>query len=423
MSKVQVVIGAFFGDEGKGKIVDFLMNEAQVGVRCTGGNNAGHTVEANGKKFAFHIMPSGIVNEKCMAIIGNGVVIDPRVLVKEIKNLEEQDIPVRGRLYISDKAHVIFPYHISMDRLLEKLRGPNKIGTTHRGIGPAYCDKFERTGLRMCDLVSNDFPLLLKKNVAKKNQLFKLHGEELSNYNEILNEYMDCANYLTDFVKDTVSIIHKAIDNGSNIVCEGAQATLIDIDHGTYPYVTSSNTTIGGICSGSGIGATYIDEVYGVFKAYSSRVGEGPYLTEDHSKVGDLIRELGHEYGTTTGRPRRCGWLDIPALRYAARLNGFTGLAINHLDTVGKLNIIKLCVGYKDTYGNLLSQYTSSLRKLNGYTPVYEKFEGNFDVSKATSYRELPEPAKIFLTRISDLVGVPIKFIGTGPSRENLIVL
>ena len=418
---VNVVLGTFYGDEGKGKIIDFLSEKAQYSVRCTGGNNAGHTINVDGKKFAFHLVPSGILNKGCKAVIGNGVVVDPKVLIGELENIKDNGYDI-SNLYISDKAQVIFPYHVEMDGLLEDIR-ENKIGTTKKGIGPAYCDKFERSGIRMEDLISDRFESLLKDNIKSKNAIFKLYGYEEMDFDKILEEYKGYAEYLRPFICDTVSLLHEAIDNKETILCEGAQATLLDIDFGSYPFVTSSNPTIGGICTGSGIGAKYIDEVYGVLKAYSSRVGEGPYITEQDNEIGDTIRELGHEYGSTTNRPRRCGWLDLVALKYSVMLNGITGLAINHLDTIGKLPKFKVCVAYEHD-GVTDMKFTTNPDYTRNCKPVYEEFEGNFgDISNIKTREELPEKAKKYLDRIEELVGVPIKFIGTGPGRDDMIIV
>lgn len=421
MNKVDVVLGSFFGDEGKGKIIDYLSQKADISVRCTGGNNAGHSIEINGKKFAFHLIPSGILNERTLAVIGNGVVVDPRVLIEEITNLKENGYNAEN-LRISDKAHVIFPYHVEMDRLQEELRGAQKIGTTCRGIGPVYCDKYERTGIRMGDLVNKRFEAQLRKNIEKKNKIFESYGHKTVDVDEMIKEYNKYAEILKPYVVDTVSLLHRALEEDKKILCEGAQATLLDIDFGNYPFVTSSNPTIGGICTGTGIGARYIGEVYGVLKAYSSKVGEGPYITEQDNEIGNKIRELGHEYGTTTKRPRRCGWLDLVALKYAVMLNGITGLAINHVDTVGKLDEIKLCVGYKKD-GEVTMQYSTDLDDIAKCEPIYETFEGNFgDISNIKTRGELPENAKKYLDRIEEIVKVPIKFIGTGAGRDSMIV-
>lgn len=420
MKNVDVVLGTFYGDEGKGKIIDYLSTKADYTVRCTGGNNAGHTINVNGKKYAFHLIPSGILNKNTKAIIGNGVVIDPKVLIEEINNLEDEGIST-SNLYISDKAHIIMPYHIKMDELQEELRN-NKIGTTKRGIGPAYCDKFERCGIRVMDFISDRFATIARENIERKNEILKLYGKETLNADKIIAEYIELSKKLKPYVTDTVYMIHKAIEQDKKIVCEGAQATLLDIDFGSYPFVTSSNSSIGGICTGSGIGAKYIGNVYGVLKGYSSRVGEGPYITEQANEIGDLIRELGHEYGTTTKRPRRCGWLDAVALKYAVILNGITALAINHVDTIGKMDKIKLCVAYKKG-NNIDMKFSCDEEYLQDIEPVYEEFEGNFgDISNIKRREDLPENAKKYLNRIEELVGVPIKFIGTGAGRDNMII-
>lgn len=421
MSKVNVVLGSFYGDEGKGKIIDYLSQNADISVRCTGGNNAGHSIEIEGKKFAFHLIPSGILNSGTIAVIGNGVVVDPKVLIEEMKNIEANGYSVEN-LRISDKAHVIFPYHVQMDKLQEELRKEDKIGTTARGIGPVYCDKFERCGIRMGDLVNKRFEKQLRKNIENKNEIFNLYHYEQIDADKVVKEYNEYAEILKKYVVDTITLLHNAIEEDKKILCEGAQATLLDIDFGSYPYVTSSNPTIGGVCTGTGIGAKYIGEVYGVLKAYSSRVGEGPYVTEQKNEIGDQIRELGHEYGTTTKRPRRCGWLDLVALKYAAMVNGLTGLAINHVDTIGKLDKIKLCVGYKKE-GKITTDFSLDSEYLADCEPVYEEFEGNFgDISHCKTREELPEKAKIYLNRVEQIVKVPIKFIGTGAGRESMIV-
>ena len=422
MSKVDVVLGAFYGDEGKGKIIDYLSGNADVSVRCTGGNNAGHTVNVDGVRYAFHLIPSGILNKGTIAVIGNGVVIDPKVLIEEIETLKSLGHSV-DNLYISDLAHVIMPYHIEMDKLLELNRGNGKIGTTARGIGPAYCDKYERSGIRIRELISSDFREIASRNIDNKNKIFECYNYPTLDKEEIIKSYEEYAKYLKPYVKNTVLFLHDAIKNGKKVLCEGAQATLLDIDFGSYPYVTSSNPSIGGICTGSGISAKDIGEVYGVIKAYSSRVGAGPYITEQVNEIGDTIRELGHEYGTTTKRPRRCGWLDLVALKYAVALNGITSLAVNHLDTVGKLDKIKLCVAYNHK-GDINMDFSTDIHYLEDCEAVYEEFDGNFgDISNVKSKEDLPEKARKYIERIEEVVGVPVKFIGTGAGRENMIVV
>ena len=420
-SKVDVVLGSFYGDEGKGKIIDYLGSKADIAVRCSGGNNAGHTIEVDGVKFAFHLIPSGILNKGTIAVIGNGVVVDPKVLIEEMENLKEHGYSA-DNLRISDKAHIILPYHVEMDKLLEENRGSNKIGTTARGIGPAYCDKYERCGIRAEDLISDRFEELLTININNKNKIFEMYGHETVDLEKTLADYKEYAKILKPYITDTVTLIHNALDEGKKVICEGAQATLLDIDFGSYPFVTSSNPSIGGVCTGSGVGARDIGEVYGVLKAYSSRVGAGPYVTEQNNEIGDTIRELGHEYGTTTKRPRRCGWLDLVALKYAVRLNGITGLAVNHVDTIGKLDNIKLCVAY-NCNGKETTDFSTNVDFLNNSYAVYEDFDGNFgDISNCKSFEELPDNAKKYLRRIEEFTGVPVKFIGTGAGREDMIV-
>lgn len=422
MGKVDIVLGTFYGDEGKGRIVDYLAQKADIVVRCTGGNNAGHTIEVDGVKYAFHLIPSGILYPNVKSVIGNGVVIDPKVLIEEIDTLKSRDVSV-DNLYISDLAHIIFPYHIEMDKMQEENRGASKIGTTARGIGPAYCDKYERSGIRVRDLLGTHFEELIKINVENKNRIFKAFGHEPVDIDKIIETYKEYANILRPYVTDTVTMLHEALENGKKIICEGAQAALLDIDFGSYPCVTSSNPTEGGILVGSGLNHQNIGQVYGVLKAHSSRVGAGPYVTEQINEIGDTIREYGHEYGTTTGRPRRCGWLDLVALLYTVRIDGITALAINHLDTIGKLDKIELCVGYKYR-GETTKRFSTDIDYLNECEPVYEEFEGNFgDISKIKSREALPLNAKRYLDRIEEFTKTSIKFIGVGPGREDMIIV
>ena len=421
MSKIDIVLGTFFGDEGKGKIIDYLATKANVTVRCSGGNNAGHTIQVNGKKYAFHLAPSGILTPGTLAVIGNGVVIDPRVLIEELEVLRGDGYSIEN-LRISDKASVIMPYHIEMDKMLEAQRAPgDKIGTTARGIGPCYCDKYERCAIRMEDLIGDTFEEKVRKNVRNKNIIFKAYGWQEVDADAIIAEYLPLADYLRRFVCDTINLLHDCLEKDMSMLCEGAQATLLDIDFGSYPFVTSSSPSVGGVCTGTGLSAHDIGEVYGVMKAYSSRVGDGPYITEQNNEIGDTIRELGHEYGATTKRPRRCGWLDIVALNYAVKVNGITGLAINHLDTIGKLPSFKLCVAY-DLNGERITNYSTNAKFQESCKPIYEEFEGDFDIAGAKSFEELPEKAKVYLKRIEELTGVPVKFIGVGAGREELIV-
>ncbi|MEE1305900.1 MAG: adenylosuccinate synthase [Agathobacter sp.] len=427
MSKVDVVIGCFYGDEGKGKVIDYLATGADLAVRATGGDNAGHTIKVDGVKYAMHLIPSGILSGHTVGVIGNGVVLNPEVLLVEINNLKEHGYDVDNNLKISDKAHVIFPYHRKLDLALEKARKANKIGTTGKGIGPSYCDKFERCGIRMEDLYAPDFKEKLAAMTESRLALLKHYDPENDysseiNFDEIYSTYTDYANQLKPYVCDTITYIHKALEEDKKVVVEGAQATLLDIDFGSYPFVTSSNPTIGGIITGTGLSATDIGNVYGVIKAYSSRVGEGPYVTELLDETGDRIRELGHEYGTTTGRPRRCGWLDLVTLKYAKRINGLTALSVNHLDTIGNFDKIKVCVAY-DVDGVETEDFTTNLNVLNNAKPVYKELDGGWGpISDCKTFDELPENAKKYIEFIEEYIGVPAKFIGTGADREAMIV-
>lgn len=420
---VRVVVGTQWGDEGKGKYIDMLAEQSDFIVRFSGGNNAGHTIVANGVKYALHLIPSGILHTNKTCIIGNGVVIDPAVLLKEMKDLNDRGVTT-DHLLISDRAHLIMPYHKELDELQEQFRGNNSIGTTKRGIGPCYADKIERCGIRMCDFIDKEeFTKKVKSNLELKNLIIeRVYGGKPFDAESIIEEYLGYAEQLKSYITDTTSILGKAIDEGKNILFEGAQANFLDIDFGTYPYVTSSNPISGGVCTGSGIGPAYVNEVYGVLKAYTSRVGAGPFPTEQQNEIGDTIRELGWEYGTTTGRPRRCGWLDTVMIRYAAKINSLTSLAINHVDTIGKLEKIKLCVAYKKD-GELINYFPASLNELAKCEPVYEEFDPwNEDISNVKSYDNLPDNAKKYLGRIEELVGVKIGLIGVGKDREQIIV-
>lgn len=427
MSKVNVVLGCFYGDEGKGKIIDYLAEHADIAIRATGGDNAGHTIVVDGVKYAMHLIPSGILSGNTVGVIGNGVVINPKVLLDEINNLKSHGYDVNNSLKISDKAHIILPYHPLLDVALESKR-LNKIGTTGKGIGPGYCDKFERCGLRMEALYKEDFKERLEELVNIKRELlefYELDTEKITSVLDIESVYDDFMSYameLKPYVCDTITYLHTALCADKEIVAEGAQATLLDIDFGSYPFVTSSNPTIGGIITGSGISHRDIGDVYGVIKAYSSRVGEGPYVTELSGDIGNKIRELGHEYGTTTGRPRRCGWLDLPALMYAKKINGLTHLAINHLDTIGKLNEVKVCTSYL-VDGTECHDFNTNIESLKKSKPVYKQFNGNFgDISKCRDYQKLPENAKKYISFIENYTGLPVKFIGVGPGREAMII-
>ncbi len=420
----KVVVGTQWGDEGKGKYIDMLAANCDVIVRFSGGNNAGHTIVANGVKHALHLIPSGILHQGKTCIIGNGVVVDPEVLIAEMKDLTDKGIST-DKLLISDRAHLIMPYHKVLDELQESFRGNNSLGTTKRGIGPAYADKTERCGIRVCDFINEKvFTDKVRENLKIKNLIIeKVYGGEALDEEKIISEYLQYAQILKSHITDTNLVLMNALQDNKNILFEGAQATFLDLDFGTYPYVTSSNPISGGVCTGAGIGPTYINEVYGVLKAYTSRVGAGPFPTEQNNETGDKIRELGFEYGTTTGRPRRCGWLDTVMIRYSARINGLTGLAINHVDTIGKFDKISLCVAYKKD-GSLITHFPASLEELAKCEPVYEEFNGwNEDISEVRNYNDLPQNAKIYLNRIEELVGVRVALIGVGKEREQTIVV
>ena len=428
MSKVDVVIGCFYGDEGKGKVIDYLATNADIAVRATGGDNAGHTIEANGVKYAMRLIPSGILSGHTIGVIGNGVVMNPEVLLGEIANLKAHGYDIDNHLKISDKTHVILPYHPMLDRALEKARKASKIGTTCRGIGPTYCDKYERAGLRVEDLYADNFKSHLEELVESRKALLKFYDpedttiDEKLNFENVYKTYSEYAEQLKPFVCDTVTYLHKALEEDKKVIVEGAQATLLDIDFGSYPYVTSSNPTIGGIITGTGLSASDIGNVYGIIKAYSSRVGEGPFVTELLDETGDKIRDLGHEYGTVSGRPRRCGWLDLVTLKYAKRLNGLTGISVNHLDTIGKFDKIKVCVAY-DHNGVETEDFSTNLKFLQSCKPVYKEFDGNFgDLSGCKTFEDLPENAKAYINFIEEYTKTPVKFIGTGAGREAMIV-
>lgn len=428
MSKVDVVLGCFYGDEGKGKVIDYLAADADIAVRATGGDNAGHTIKVDGVKYAMHLIPSGILSGHTIGVIGNGVVLNPEVLMEEIANLKDHGYDVEHHLKISEKAHIILPYHRMIDVALEKARAASKIGTTGKGIGPAYCDKYERCGLRAEDLYASNFEEKLRELLEAKKALLKFYDpadtsiDEALDYDKVLKLYREYAEALRPYVCDTITYLHKALENDKKVVVEGAQATLLDIDFGSYPFVTSSNPTIGGIITGTGLSANDIGNVYGVIKAYSSRVGAGPYVTELLDETGDRIRDLGHEYGTTTGRPRRCGWLDLVTLKYAKRINGLTALSVNHLDTIGKFDKIKVCVAY-DVDGNITEDFSTNLEVLASAKPVYKEFDGNFgNLDSCESFEDLPENAKAYIRFIEEYIGTPVKFIGTGADREAMLV-
>lgn len=416
-----IVLGAQWGDEGKGKMTDYLAEEANVVVRFQGGNNAGHTVVVGDKEYKLHLIPSGILYEDKLNVIGNGVVVDPKALFEEIDYLEGVGVKVTPeKLIISDRAQLIMPYHKVLDKLKEQARGKNDIGTTGKGIGPCYTDKFERCGIRVCDLMHEDvFTEKLKENIEMKNAyITKVLGGEPVSFDEILKEYLDFAKKLRPFVQDTSVRVYNDIKADKTVLFEGAQGMLLDIDYGTYPYVTSSNTTAGGVANGVGIGPNMITNAVGITKAYTTRVGKGPFPTELLDETGDWIREKGHEYGVTTGRSRRCGWLDLVIVKTACRVSGLTSLAVTKIDTLAGLDKLKVCVGYKFN-GEVIDYFPASLEDLAKCEPIYEEFEGwGEEVANARSYDELPENAKKYLKRIEEFTDTKISIVSVGPKRD-----
>lgn len=416
-----IVLGAQWGDEGKGKMTDYLAEEADVVVRFQGGNNAGHTVEVGDRQYKLHLIPSGILYDNKLNVIGNGVVVDPKALFEEIGYLEKEGVKVTPeKLIISDRAHLIMPYHRVLDVLKEKARGKNDIGTTGKGIGPCYTDKFERCGIRVCDLLHEDvFEENLRENIKMKNEyITKVLGGEALDVEEILAQYKQYAEKIRPFVKDTSVKVYDSIKEDKTVLFEGAQGMLLDIDHGTYPYVTSSNTTAGGVSNGIGVGPNMITNAVGITKAYTTRVGKGPFPTELENETGEWIRTKGHEYGVTTGRSRRCGWLDLVIVKSAVRVSGLTSLAVTKIDTLAGLDKLKVCVGYKFN-GEIIDYFPASLEDLAKCEPVYEEFDGWDDsVADARSYDEIPENAKKYLERISEFTGTRISIVSVGPKRD-----
>ncbi len=417
-----VIIGAQWGDEGKGKITDYLTNKADVVVRYQGGNNAGHTVIANDVTYKLHLIPSGIVQNK-PSIVGTGVALDPVWLAEEMRILKTQGLCF-DNLMIDKRTHLIMPYHRLLDELNEKSLGEKEIGTTKRGVGPCYTDKTKRIGIRVCDLMNKDiFAEKLKENITKVNvEIKEIYGAQPLDYQTIYDEYIALAEVMRPYVQDTTVMIYDYIKTGKKVLFEGAQGTLLDIDFGTYPYVTSSHPTSAGVCIGAGVGPTAIDDVLGIAKAYTTRVGRGPFPTELNDETGEYLRQKGFEFGTTTGRPRRCGWLDMVILRYAVRVNGLTGIALTKLDTLTGLKTIKICTGYR-CEGELINDFPPELDILEKCEPVYEEFEGwEEDITHAASVNELCENAKKYIKRIEELCAVPIDLISVGPDREQTIV-
>ncbi|MBO0575356.1 adenylosuccinate synthase [Clostridium botulinum] len=421
-----IVLGAQWGDEGKGKMTDYLAENADVVVRFQGGNNAGHTVVVGEKEYKLHLIPSGILYNDKLNVIGNGVVLDPKALFEEISYLESLGVDITpDRLIISDRAHVIMPYHRVLDGIKERVRGNKDIGTTGKGIGPSYTDKMERSGIRVCDLIHKEvFEENLKDTLEIKNKIItEVFGGEALDYNEVYNEYLGYAEKLRPFVKDISVIVNKKIKEGKEVLFEGAQGTLLDIDYGTYPYVTSSSTIAGGVCIGAGVGPTAITNAVGIAKAYTTRVGKGPFPTELLDKTGDWIREKGHEFGVTTGRARRCGWLDLVILKTSARVSGLTSFAVTKIDTLAGLDTLKVCTGYI-LNGEIIDYVPASLEDLAKCEPIYEEFEGWDDsIANARCYEDLPKNAVKYLKKIEDFTETKVSIVSVGPKRDQTMMI
>ncbi len=418
-----VIVGSQWGDEGKGKVIDYLASEADVVVRGQGGNNAGHTVVVDDKKYALHLIPSGILNEKSVNVIGNGVVFDPAGFLQEIENLEKQGVNT-STIKISERAHVVFPYHKEIDRLAELARGKEKIGTTIKGIGPTYMDKVERSGIRICDLVNEEvFEAKARFQIETKNKLItEIYGAEALDADKIIADYKVYADKIRHFVTDTSVIVHEAVKAGKKVLLEGAQGTLLDIDFGTYPYVTSSHPISGGFAIGSGIGPNMIEEVIGITKAYTTRVGKGPFVTELENETGERIRVAGNEFGTTTQRPRRCGWLDLVIVKFAARINGMTCMSLMLLDVLSGFDKLKICTGYKykDT---VIEHFPADLNIMEKCEPIYIELDGwQEDITACETYESLPENARKYIETIEEIVEIPVKIVSVGPKRSQTII-
>ena len=418
-----ILVGAQWGDEGKGKIIDVLTETANLVVRSQGGSNAGHTVWVGSEKYVLHLIPSGILRRGKQCIIGNGVVIDPVSLVFELDGLRRRKVNVKGRLHISDKAHMVMPYHHEIDACAERLKGKNKIGTTLRGIGPAYSDKIARTGLRMADLVDvKNFESRLRVRIREANRLIKAFGGKPVSIKPVYAEYSRAARRLRPFVTNTTRMVHKALEAKKEILFEGAQGTYLDIDQGTYPFVTSSNTTSGGACTGSGMPPNRVDHVMGVMKAYTTRVGGGPFPTENDD-IGDMLHAMGREFGATTGRPRRCGWLDAVATRQAAQVNGIDQLAITNIDGLDKLSTIRVCTAYR-LNGRRIDYLPTGIDDMVKLKPVYQSFPGwEADTSNARTWMELPLKTRKYLRAIAKMIGAKIAIASIGPGRSQTIIL
>jgi len=417
------IVGSQWGDEGKGRIVDLLSSQVDMVVRFQGGNNAGHTVVRGEDVFKLHLIPSGILYPEVTCVIGDGVVLNPAVLIEELDNLKKKNINIEN-LRISCKAHMVMPYHVVLDKAREHRLGKSKIGTTHKGIGPVYSDKASRSGIRTQDLLDHKiFKAKLEEELSLKNAIIeKIYGMQPLDPEEIYEDYMLYGERIGKYIIDTAFLINEFLDQNKSVLFEGAQATMLDIDHGTYPYVTSSSTTAGGVCTGSGVGPGRLDEVLGIAKSYSTRVGSGPFPTEIEGGIGDLLREKGYEYGTTTGRPRRCGWFDAVVLKYSVMLNYLDSIALTKLDVLSGFEKIKICTAYKykkEVYKNLPCHQTI----LHKCTPVYEEFEGwTEDITDIKKYEDLPPAAKKYIESIEEIIKVPVSMVSVGPERNQIII-
>jgi adenylosuccinate synthase len=420
-----VIIGAQWGDEGKGKIVDILANDADVVVRYQGGSNAGHTVINARDTFIFHLIPSGILYRGTLCLIGNGVVVDPGALIEEMDHLQKQGVKIAKNFAVSDRAHLILPYHKAIDKASEQSKGVRRIGTTGRGIGPAYVDKMARIGIRMGDLLNPAlFKQKLEENLVDINWLLEqLHKVDCFELEKVYQQYMGYADRLKSYITDTTAVVNKAIDRGKTVLFEGAQGTHLDVDFGTYPYVTSSSSAAGGACTGTGVGPTKIDAVLGIAKAYTTRVGSGPFPTELTDGIGEGLQERGKEFGATTGRPRRCGWFDSLLVRHATRVNGLTSLAVTKLDVLDGCQEVKVCTGYR-VNGKVVRDTPSDLEALSKCEPLYERLAGwRAPTTGVTSYKKLPAEARRYLRRVEELTECPIDMVSTGSKRHETIIL
>lgn len=417
-----VLVGAQWGDEGKGKIIDVLTEDADLIVRYQGGNNAGHTVKIGDKKYVLHLVPSGILRDNKRCVIGNGVVVDPIALLAELDGLVAQGIDIGGRFFVSDRAHLVIPFHRALDEAREALRRKEeKIGTTKRGIGPCYGDKVSRVGLRVGDMLEPDFAMRLGQRLEECNRVLGALGADPLDEKEVVNQYAEAAPRVAPYVADSVTMVNQAVKAGQSILFEGAQGTMLDIDFGTYPFVTSSNSTAGGACCGTGIAPHRVDRVIGVIKAYTTRVGEGPFPTELTDEIGALLGREGAEFGATTGRPRRCGWFDAVVARYAAMINGVDHWAMTKLDVLDSLPKIRICTMY-ECEGKTLDTVPSNIRRLDGCKPVYEEVDGwQCSTKEVTRFEDLPDNARRYVDRLCELTGVPLGLLSVGPARSSTL--